>query len=70
LVSPFSGHPLHDWNYLLGKLRCLGACEEMGLLTKVLATAVMGASLGAGSWLVWRMLRASPLDSGATASRL
>jgi hypothetical protein len=57
LVSPFSGHPLHDWNYLLGTLGCLGACEEMGLLTKILATAVMGASLGGGSWLVWRMLR-------------
>lgn len=57
LVSPFSGHPIHDWNFLLERLGWLDACEELGLATKVLATLVMGVSLGSGSWLVWRMLR-------------
>ena len=60
LVSPFSGHPLHDWNYLLGRLGWLGACEELGFLTKLLATVVMGVSIGFGAWLVWKMLRPSP----------
>lgn len=60
LVSPFSGHPLHDWNYLLTELGWLHLCEELGLLTKLLATFVMVASLGAGAWLVWRMTRVSP----------
>ena len=57
LVSPFSGHPIHDWNFLFGRLGWLDACEELGFLTKVAGTLVMGASLGLGSWLVWRMLR-------------
>ena len=57
LVSPFSGHPLHDWHYLFSDLGWLGACEELGFLTKIAATLVMGLSLGLGSWLVWRMLR-------------
>lgn len=57
LVSPFSGHPLHDWNYLFTSMGSLGVCEEVGLLTKLGATLVMGASLGFGSWLVWKMLR-------------
>jgi hypothetical protein len=57
LVSPFSGHPIHDWNYLFTSLGWLGACEAIGLLTKVLATLVMGLSIGFGSWLVWKMLR-------------
>lgn len=57
LVSPFSGHPLHDWNYLFGRLDWLDACEEIGLLTKCLATLVMALSIGSGSWLVWKMFR-------------
>jgi hypothetical protein len=57
LVSPFSGHPLHDWNWLLTRMGLLDACEELGFLTKVAGTVVMGLSLGLGGWLVWRMLR-------------
>ena len=57
LVSPFSGHPLHDWHFLFRELGWLDACEEIGFLTKVLATGVMAASLGFGGWLVWRMTR-------------
>jgi hypothetical protein len=57
LVSPFSGHPIHDWNYLFGSLGWLDACEGIGFLTKCLATLVMALSIGSGSWLVWRMFR-------------
>ena len=57
LVSPFSGHPLHDWNYLFTSLDWLGACEGLGFLMKILATLVMGLSIGFGSWLVWKMVR-------------
>jgi hypothetical protein len=57
LVSPFSGHPLHDWGYLLGRMGWLGACEELGLLAKLLATAVMALSLALGAWLALRMLQ-------------
>lgn len=55
LVSPFSGHPLHDWNYLFGRMGLLGACTTIGVLTKVLATLVMLGSLAAGAWLLWTM---------------
>ncbi len=58
LVSPFSGHPIHDWNYLFASLGWLEACEAVGFLTKCLATVVMLGSIGSGSWLVWRMFRA------------
>lgn len=57
LVSPFSGHPIHDWNYLFESLGWLGACETLGFAAKVVGTIVMGASLGFGSWLVWKMMR-------------
>jgi hypothetical protein len=57
LVSPFSGHPIHDWNYLFASLGWLEACQGIGFLTKILATLVMGLSIGLGSWLVWKMLR-------------
>jgi len=57
LVSPFSGHPLHDWHFLFGEMGLLNACEPIGFATKVLGTLVMLASLGGGGWLVWRMAR-------------
>jgi hypothetical protein len=56
LVSPFSGHPIHDWNYLFTRLGWLSACGQIGLATELLATLVMVAALGFGSWLVWRMI--------------
>jgi len=57
LVSPFSGHPLHDWNFLCTRLGWLDACEELGFAVKLLATVVMVASIAFGSWLAWKMLR-------------
>jgi hypothetical protein len=57
LVSPFSGHPLHDWNWLFGTLGMLEWCQEIGFLTKVLGTVVMLTSLAGGAWLVTKMAR-------------
>lgn len=58
LVSPFSGHPLHDWNYLCTRMGLLDSCEGLGFLLKLLGTLVMLASIGAGAWLVAKMLSA------------
>lgn len=55
LVSPFSGHPLHDWNYVLGEVGLVQSCEGLAFATKVLATLVMTAAIGFGGWLVWQM---------------
>lgn len=57
LVSPFSGHPLHDWNFLLTRMDLLDSCEGLGLALKLLGTVVMLLALGGGSWLVWKMVR-------------
>ena len=56
LVSPFSGHPLHDWNYLCTRMGLLDSCEGIGLLLKLLATLVMLLAIGAGAWLVGKMM--------------
>ena len=63
LVSPFSGHPLHDWHYLFASMGWLEACEAFGFMTKLAATLVMGVSLSFGTWLVWRMELSGRLSS-------
>ncbi len=62
LVSPFSGHPLHDWNYLFTSLGWIAGCEEIGFALKLMGAATMPVALGSGSWLVWRMLRSHGLS--------
>jgi hypothetical protein len=57
LVSPFSGHPLHDWHFLFTELGWLEASEGIGFATKLAALLVMVVSLGFGAWLVLKMMR-------------
>ncbi len=57
LVSPFSGHPLHDWNYLFRQLGWLDACEELGFAMQIAGTLIMFVSIGFGGWLVAKMMR-------------
>ena len=56
LVSPFSGHPIHDWNYVFARMGLLDSCQLIGFLTKLLGALVMLVSIGSGSWLIWKMM--------------
>jgi hypothetical protein len=63
LVSPFSGHPIHDWNYLLSRMGLLGSCEGLAILIKILATVIMLASIAGACYLIWLMIEAPPPNS-------
>ncbi len=57
LVSPTSGDPIHDWNFMLGRLGLLRHDAVIAGGIRALAILTMLAALAAGGWLVWRMLR-------------
>lgn len=63
LLSPFTKHPIHDWNYLFNKLGLLNSCEGIALLVKILATIIMLLSIGAGCWLIWKMIEERPIET-------
>jgi hypothetical protein len=64
LVSPFAGVPLHDWNYLLGKLGLLDHAAGVASLFRLGGSLFILAGLGFSSWLIVEMLRARPARSG------
>ncbi|MEQ8764022.1 MAG: hypothetical protein RL885_08845 [Planctomycetota bacterium] len=57
LVSPFTAHPLHDWNTLLQKMGLLHLDTTLAAGVRGLAIVTMLAGLSFGGWLLWRMIR-------------
>jgi len=57
LLSPFSGEPIHDWNYLLGKLGLLQADDALAGFTRLIAFLIGAMSLALGVWLCAIMFR-------------
>ena len=57
LVTVGGGDALHDWNFLLGRLGLLEACEALGALVHGLAHVTMIAALASGAWLLVLMAR-------------
>lgn len=67
LVSPFPGVPIHDWNYMLGRLGLLGSEGAIAFLVRAVGAASMLLFLVAGSWLLFQM-KPKPLDPEAFLS--
>jgi len=59
--------PIHDWNWMLGKLGLLGWDKGLAFLTRATAFVDWLASMAFGGWLVWSMRakRSEPLDQGS-----
>ncbi len=57
LVSPFSGDPEHDWNYLLSSLGLLDWDTRLAALARLAAFLLLAASVGFGAWLCVTMAR-------------
>lgn len=57
LVTPGGGHPIHDWNYILGDLGWLRHTPAIANLHFAAAHAMMAASIGFGSALLVLMIR-------------
>ncbi|MCP4645981.1 MAG: hypothetical protein GY851_36390 [bacterium] len=55
LVSPFAGHPIHDWNYLLREMGMLHLDKTIAGVLRVVGAGLMVAFLVAGSVLAWFM---------------
>lgn len=69
LVTPFGGHPIHDWNYLLSRLGLLEWDGTFAFLLRGAATFTMLFGLTAGAWLLWRMFRARNLPDSDVGAR-
>jgi hypothetical protein len=57
LVSPFSGDPEHDWNFLLSSLGMLRHDTQLAALVRLVAFLALVGSLVLGGWLCVRMAR-------------
>ena len=57
LVSPFGCEPLHDWNYILGKMGMLNYDTALASFIRLMAIVSMLICLVYGGWLVWLMLK-------------
>jgi hypothetical protein len=62
---PLVGGHIHDWHWLLSRAGLLGACEELGALLHITASAV---AIGA-VWLVAREASAGPRTRGHARDR-
>jgi hypothetical protein len=49
--------PIHDWNWLLGKLGILTWDRSLAFLIRLGAFSIWIASLAVGAWLCWSMIR-------------
>ena len=49
--------PIHDWNWMLGRLGWLSADRALAGLLRAGATALWAASMSLGAWLLWAMAR-------------
>ena len=47
----------HDWHYMLREVGLLSADTTLAFLVRVVAFAVLWASVAAGAWMLWRMTR-------------
>lgn len=56
LVSPGGGHPIHDWNYILGHFGWLRHTETLAALHALAGHLAMAACLVGGTWLVGKMV--------------
>jgi len=56
LVSPFSGHIYHDWNYLLSKLQILHLDGTIAFLLRTAGVLSMSICLITGCWMIWLMI--------------
>lgn len=57
LVSPFAGVPIHDWNYLLGKLGLLDQATAVATLFRLGGSVFFLTGLAITIWLITVMLR-------------
>lgn len=60
LVSPFGGgdgEVIHDWNWILGKLNCLGHDQAIASGLRGLAIACLWTGLAWGAYVLWCMIR-------------
>lgn len=55
--------PIHDWNYLLGKLGILSWDRGLAALTRLLAFSLWAAAMAFGAWLCVRMASARRLQT-------
>lgn len=60
LVTPGGGHPIHDWNYILGGLGWLRHTERVAGLIRLAGHASMLACVAGIAYVVSRMLTLSP----------
>jgi hypothetical protein len=60
LVSPFSSHPLHDWNHLFTRMGLLSSSGFIGFMTKAFGSLVMILAIAGASWLCYKMLNPPP----------
>ena len=67
LVSPFSGAPGHDWNYLLGTLGLLPRDQMVGGAFRATGMLTMGASLVAGVWVLRIMAEVASSGIGTSS---
>lgn len=60
LVSPFAGDEIiHDWNWLLEHLGMLERDQMVGRTFHGLGHLSLGAGIGFGGWVLWRMAKTS-----------
>jgi len=64
LVSPFGCEPLHDWNYILGKMGMLNYDTALASFIRLMAIVSMLICLVYGGWLVWLMLKSFRFFTG------
>lgn len=57
LLSPFSGDPEHDWNFLLGSVGMLPHDLQLAWCVRLAALLALAGSLGFGTWLCVTMAR-------------
>lgn len=57
LVSPFSGDPEHDWNYLLSSVGMLRQDALFAGVLRLAAFTALAGSVAFGAWLCVRMAR-------------
>jgi hypothetical protein len=55
LVSPFSGDPMHDWYYMLGRLGLLYRDQTIAALFRTGGLLVMVGSVLLGARILWLM---------------
>jgi len=48
--------PIHDWNWILGRLGLLDWDKGLAVFTRVVAFFVWAGSIVLGGWLVWLMV--------------